>query len=54
MSGSSSREGPWPSFAPSTETVNGVLPVRVSGDLGHADRLTAALDPDTIASPRAT
>lgn len=46
MSGSSSRGGPWPSFALSTETVNGVLLVHVSGelDLGHADRLAAALD----------
>jgi hypothetical protein len=54
MSGSSSREGPFPSFAPSTETVNGVPPVRGSGDLGHADRLTAALDTGAIARPQAT
>ena len=46
MSGSSSREEPWPTFALSTETVNGVLVVHVSGelDLGHADRLSAALN----------
>jgi anti-anti-sigma factor len=46
MSRSSSRGGVPPPFALSTETLNGVLVVHVSGelDLGHADRLAAALE----------